>query len=69
MLELAQTIVKLTNSTSKVIHLPLPEDDPKQRKPDISQANSVLGWNPTVQLEEGISLTIENFRNRLLTKK
>jgi UDP-glucuronate decarboxylase len=66
MLELAQTIIKLTNSNSKLIHLPLPEDDPKQRKPDISQARSVLGWNPDVQLEEGISLTIENFRNRLL---
>ena len=62
MLELAQTVVRLTNSKSKVIHLPLPQDDPKQRRPDISVAQKVLDWNPQIDLEEGLSRTIDYFR-------
>jgi UDP-glucuronate decarboxylase len=62
MLELAQTVVRLTNSKSKVIHLPLPQDDPKQRRPDISVAQKVLDWNPQIDLETGLARTIEYFR-------
>lgn len=66
MLELASTIVKLTNSTSKLKFLPLPEDDPKQRKPDISLAHQKLeGWRPKVGLEEGIIKTIKYFEKVL----
>jgi UDP-glucuronate decarboxylase len=61
MLELAQTVVRLTNSKSKVIHLPLPQDDPKQRRPDISVAQKVLDWNPQIDLETGLARTIEYF--------
>lgn len=64
MLELAQTVLKLTNSTSKLIHLPLPKDDPKQRQPDISLAKKELGgWEPKTQLEEGLKKTIAYFES------
>jgi UDP-glucuronate decarboxylase len=62
-LELAQKIISMTNSNSKVIQLPLPEDDPKQRKPDIDKAKKVLGWEPTTNLENGLFKTIEYFRS------
>jgi UDP-glucuronate decarboxylase len=61
MLELAMKIIKLTNSKSKIIHLSLPEDDPKQRKPDISLAKNKLEWEPTIQLETGLLKTINYF--------
>lgn len=61
MLELAQLVIRLTNSKSKIIHLPLPSDDPLQRKPDITLAQNVLNWNPTIQLEQGIQKTIDYF--------
>lgn len=62
MLELAELILELTGSQSKIIHLPLPEDDPVQRQPDISLAQKVLnGWEPKVQLKEGLQKTIEYF--------
>ncbi len=63
MIELAQAVTKLTNSNSKIIHLPLPSDDPMQRKPDITKAQTVLGWNPTIQLEQGLQKTIDYFKN------
>lgn len=65
MLELAQKVLDLTGSTSKINHLPLPEDDPKQRKPDITQAQSLLGFSPKVQLDEGLKKTIEEFAPRI----
>ena len=66
MIELANTILELTNSTSKIIHLPLPADDPMQRKPDISLAQEKLdGWQPEVTLEEGLKKTIAYFDNVL----
>ncbi len=65
MLELAQKVLDLTGSNSKINHLPLPEDDPKQRKPDISQAQNLLGFNPTVQLDEGLKKTIQEFAPRI----
>lgn len=61
MLELAESILKLTNSKSEVIFKALPEDDPKQRQPDIGLARDKLGWEPKVQLEEGLMKTIEYF--------
>jgi len=60
--ELAQKVIKLTNSKSKLIYLPLPEDDPIQRQPNISKAKEILNWQPTIQLEEGLIKTIEYFK-------
>jgi UDP-glucuronate decarboxylase len=62
---LAETIIKMTGSKSKIIYLPLPVDDPKQRKPDISLAMRELDWKPTIKLEEGLAKTIDYFRNSL----
>ncbi len=64
-LELAETIIKLTASKSRIIHLPLPQDDPTQRQPDISLAKEKLGWNPTILLEEGLKKTIRYFEDKL----
>ncbi len=60
-LELAQKVIELINSKSKIIHLPLPQDDPVKRKPDISLAKKELKWQPKVNLEEGLIKTIEYF--------
>jgi dTDP-glucose 4,6-dehydratase len=67
-LEFAQQISKLTNTSSRIIHLPLPEDDPRQRQPDISKARRVLGWEPKVPLEEGLKRTTEYFRQKVLAR-
>ena len=64
-LELAQKVIELTGSKSQIVYRPMPEDDPKQRKPDITQAQSVLGWEPKVQLEAGLKKTIEYFAETL----
>ncbi len=61
--ELAETIIGLTNSKSKLIFEPLPEDDPMQRQPDISLAREKLGWEPKVALEDGLKPTIEYFKS------
>ncbi len=65
MLEFAEQIVKATNSKSKIAHKPLPQDDPKQRKPDISRAKALLKWQPKVELAEGLIKTIGYFRDRV----
>jgi dTDP-glucose 4,6-dehydratase len=62
-LEFARHIVRFTGSRSAIVHEPLPEDDPKQRRPDISKARRVLGWEPAVPLDEGLRLTAEYFRS------
>ncbi len=62
MLELAQTVLELTNSKSKIVYQPLPGDDPKMRRPDISLAKKALGWEPKVNLFDGLQKTIEYFR-------
>jgi UDP-glucuronate decarboxylase len=62
---LADLIIKMTSSKSKIIHLPLPQDDPKQRQPDISLARKELGWSPVVKLETGLEKTIDYFRKIL----
>ena len=59
--ELAELILELTGSRSKIVHRPLPQDDPQKRRPDISEAESVLGWRPTVALREGLAKTIPYF--------
>jgi UDP-glucuronate decarboxylase len=63
MFELAEKVIELTDSKSTIKYLPLPQDDPKQRKPDISQAKSILHWEPSVQLEHGLLKTINFFRD------
>ena len=60
-LELAKTILELTNSRSQIVHRPLPQDDPKQRRPDISKANEFLAWKPTTPLKQGLVKTIGYF--------
>ena len=65
MIELAERVLRLTGSKSKLIFMPLPQDDPKQRQPDITRAKSVLGWEPKVALEQGLEKTIAYFRTVL----
>ena len=65
--QLAENIIRLTGSKSKLIYKPLPEDDPLQRKPDISLAKRELGWEPSIQLEEGLNKTIAYFRSIILS--
>jgi UDP-glucuronate decarboxylase len=62
MLELAELVLKITGSKSKIIFQPLPQDDPRQRQPDIALAKSALGWEPKVKLEDGLKETIAYFR-------
>ena len=62
-LELAKIVLSLTKSKSKIIYKDLPQDDPKQRKPDISKANSLLNWNPKIDLEDGIIKTVNYFKS------
>ena len=63
--QLAEEVVKICDSKSGVKYLPLPEDDPKQRKPDISRAQTLLGWNPTIPLNEGLQKTVSYFKDRV----
>ena len=63
--ELAETVLRLTKSKSKMIRKPLPSDDPVRRRPDISRARTELGWEPRVSLEEGLSKTVDYFREKL----
>lgn len=65
LLEFAKMIVRLTRSKSEIVFQPLPKDDPKQRRPDITKAKEILGWAPTVSLEEGLKATIPYFAQRL----
>jgi UDP-glucuronate decarboxylase len=65
MIELAERIKALTGSTSQLVQAPLPTDDPTRRRPDISRAVELLGWKPTVALDDGLRRTIEYFRTRL----
>jgi len=67
-IELANLVLKLTGSKSKIKNLPLPEDDPKQRQPDISKVKKMLGWQPQISLEEGLRRTIDYFRERIIDK-
>lgn len=64
-LELAQTIQNMVNPDTEIDFKPLPQDDPKRRQPDITKAKTLLGWEPTIPLQEGLKLTIDDFRQRL----
>jgi UDP-glucuronate decarboxylase len=64
-LQLAQKVIEMTGSTSQIVFKPLPSDDPMQRKPDISMAKSVLDWEPTISLEDGLKQTISYFKATL----
>jgi len=63
MIELAELVLKLTNSKSKIVYMPLPADDPTQRQPNITLARKELGWEPTIPLEEGLKRTITYFKS------
>jgi dTDP-glucose 4,6-dehydratase len=65
--EIARIVIRLLGSRSKVVYRPLPVDDPKQRKPDTTRARSLLGWEPKVELEEGLLRTVDYFRQKLTT--
>ena len=67
--QLAEEVVKICDSKSGVKYLPLPEDDPKQRKPDISRAQTLLGWNPTIPLHEGLQKTVAYFKSRVMSNE
>jgi len=64
-LELAQIIQGMINPDTELIYKPLPEDDPKQRQPDITRAQTYLNWEPTIPLEEGLEMTIKDFKSRV----
>ena len=63
--ELAERVIRLTGSRSRIVHRPLPQDDPLQRCPDITLANQVLGWRPTVDLDTGLTRAAAYFRQML----
>ena len=65
LLELAKRIIRLAGSRSEIVFRPLPEDDPKVRQPDITRARTLLGWEPRVDTDEGLKLTMEYFRAKL----
>jgi UDP-glucuronate decarboxylase len=67
-LQLAQTIQEMVNPDAELIYKPLPEDDPKQRQPDITKAKHYLDWQPTIPLMDGLKLTIDDFRRRMKTE-
>ena len=64
--QIAETIIEMTGSSSRIIYQPLPEDDPKVRRPDITRARTLLGWEPKVDLREGLTKTIDYFRTKVL---
>ena len=63
--DMARLIIRMTKSKSKLVQMPLPADDPKVRQPDITRARTLLGWEPKVSLEEGLTSTIEYFRSKM----
>ncbi len=63
--DMAKTIIRMTGSTSQIVYKPLPTDDPKVRKPDITRARTLLHWEPKVMLEEGLTSTIAYFKTKV----
>jgi len=68
-LQLAETIQKMINPDAELAFKPLPQDDPRQRQPDITKAKNLLGWEPTIDLDQGLKMTIDDFRSRLEAAK
>jgi UDP-glucuronate decarboxylase len=64
--QLAEEVIRTCESKSSFTYMPLPADDPRQRKPDITRAQTVLGWNPTIPLREGLKKTVEDFKTRVI---
>lgn len=64
-LQLAQTVQSMVNPDAELVYKPLPQDDPQRRKPDITKAKTFLDWSPTVSLQEGLKLTVDDFRDRV----
>jgi nucleoside-diphosphate-sugar epimerase len=64
--QIARRIIEMTGSKSRIVYKPLPTDDPKVRKPDITRARTLLGWEPRVSLDEGLGRTIDYFRGKVL---
>ena len=64
-LDFGKLVLKMTGSKSQIVYKPLPQDDPKQRRPDITKAKKLLGWEPKVQLEAGLKKTIDFFRDKV----
>jgi len=62
-IELARMVIEMTQSSSSIVHLELPKDDPKQRKPDITKAKKLLGWEPKIQLKDGLAKTVNYFKS------
>ena len=65
MIQFAEAVIKATGSKSKLVYKPLPQDDPKQRRPDITRARTILKWEPKISLPEGLEKTIAYFRSRV----
>jgi dTDP-glucose 4,6-dehydratase len=63
--QIARTIIALVGSTSRIVYRPLPQDDPRQRRPDITRAQTLLGWQPRIELEEGLAMTVGYFKTKL----
>ena len=63
--QIARAIIDISGSKSTIVYRPLPEDDPKVRRPDITRARTLLGWEPTVPLEEGLVKTLDYFRTKV----
>jgi UDP-glucuronate decarboxylase len=63
--QLAEIVIEMTGSRSEIVQMPLPQDDPTQRRPDISKAQELLGWEPTIPLREGLGRTIAYFEKKL----
>jgi UDP-glucuronate decarboxylase len=63
--KVAEHVIALIGSRSHMVFLPLPQDDPMRRKPDIAEANKLLGWQPSTRLDDGLPRTIEHFRSRV----
>src|SRR6185437_14393474 len=61
--EFAEEVIKLTNSTQKIVYKPLPQDDPKQRQPDITLAKKILNWEPKISRAEGLKITYQYFKS------
>ncbi len=61
--QFAEEIITLTGTQQKIVYMPLPQDDPKQRQPDITKAKQILGWQPTVSRAEGLKITYEYFKS------
>jgi dTDP-glucose 4,6-dehydratase len=61
--QFAEEVIALTGTKQKIVYRPLPEDDPKQRRPDITRAKAILGWEPRVERKEGLKITYEYFKS------